>query len=157
MADVNWTDSTGKKRSGTAGARTWLTTDANGVARASVGKGKQRLHLNSGVWTEERTIEVTSEKPVEVEFHRAWTGERRITGRLMFDGEPYVPSPTLVARAWAPQPSPYSPPDIRALGSRPTERLKSSSMPSPFHCSSSIAINNEVALPNGFTATLMLR
>jgi hypothetical protein len=103
LADVKWTDSTGKKRSGRSGARTWLTTDADGVARASVGKGKQQLTLNAGVWTERRDIEVTSEKPVEVEFHRAWIGERRITGRLIFDGAPYTRSPTLAVRAWAPE------------------------------------------------------
>jgi hypothetical protein len=66
LGHVAWTDRTGKKQTGTAGARTWLTTDADGVARASVGKGTQRLRLNSGVWSEERTIKVTSEKPVEV-------------------------------------------------------------------------------------------
>ena len=45
---------------------------------------------------------MTSDKPVEVEFQRSWNGKRRITGRLMFDGAPYTPSPTLVARAWGP-------------------------------------------------------
>ncbi len=105
MANVKWTDGTGKQRSGPGGARTWLRTDAQGLAKASVGKGKQQLHLSSGAWYEERTIEITAEKPVEVEFHRSWTGQHRITGRLMSDTRPYVPSPTLVARAWAPQPS----------------------------------------------------
>jgi hypothetical protein len=56
--------------------------------------------LSSGDWDEERQIQVTSDKPVEVEFQRSWNGKRRITGRLMFDGAPYTPSPTLVARAW---------------------------------------------------------
>jgi RNA polymerase sigma factor (sigma-70 family) len=94
MGQVNWTDkSTGVKISGTAGgAQTWLTTDADGVARAGVGKGEHVVRL--------RQIQVTSDKPVEVEFQRSWNGKRRITGRLMFDGAPYTPSPTLVARAW---------------------------------------------------------
>jgi len=105
MANVKWTDGTGKQRSGTGGAGTWLRTDAQGLARASVGKGKLQLHLSSGAWYEERTIEITAEKPVEVEFHRSWTGQHRITGRLMSDTRPYVPSPALVAHAWAPQPS----------------------------------------------------
>ncbi|MFI5457513.1 MAG: sigma-70 family RNA polymerase sigma factor [Isosphaerales bacterium] len=105
MAHVSWTDGTGKKRSGSGGVRTWLTTDADGVARAGVGKGKQALRLSSGDWNEESQVQVTSEKHVEVEFHRSWIGKRRITGRLMFDGAPYTPSPALVARAWAPQPS----------------------------------------------------
>ena len=99
---VNWTDrTTGVKISGSVGGvRTWLTTDADGVARAGVGKGEHVLRLSSGDWNEERTVQVTSDKPVEVEFHRSWNGKRRITGRLMLDGEPYAPSPTLVARAW---------------------------------------------------------
>lgn len=46
---------------------------------------------------------MTSEKPLEVEFHRSWNGNQRIIGRLTADGKPFVPSPTLIARAWAPQ------------------------------------------------------
>jgi RNA polymerase sigma factor (sigma-70 family) len=104
MGQVNWTDkSTGVKISGPAsGVNTWLTTDADGVARAGVGKGEHVLRLASGDWNEERQIRVTSDKPVEVEFQRSWNGKRRITGRLMFDGAPYTPSPTLVACAWRP-------------------------------------------------------
>ena len=109
LGQVTLTDRTCEKKRGEFGARTWLTTDAEGLARAGVGKGEQRLRLSSGVWNEERTIEVTAEKPVEIEFHRTWAGEQRITGRLMSDGEPYVPSPTLVARAWAQQPTPQVP------------------------------------------------
>ena len=75
------------------------------MARAGVGKGEHELRLSSGDWNEERTVQVTSEKPVEVEFHRSWNGKRRITGRLMLDGAPYTPSPTLVARAWGAPPS----------------------------------------------------
>ncbi len=100
---VTWTDRTGKKRTGQSGARAWLTTDAGGVARAAVGKGTHELRLSSGDWNEERTIKVNVEKPVEVEFHRSWTGRQRITGRLMLDGAPYAASPSLVSRAWTPQ------------------------------------------------------
>ena len=93
---VNWTDKTGLKISGTgAGVRTWLTTDADGVARAGVGKGEHELRLSSGDWNEERTVHVNSEKPVELEFHRAWTGEQRIAGRLVLD-KACSASPTLV-------------------------------------------------------------
>ncbi len=46
---------------------------------------------------------VSSDKPIEMEFHRAWEGERRLTGRLLVDGKPFVPSRTLVAAAWAPR------------------------------------------------------
>jgi RNA polymerase sigma factor (sigma-70 family) len=115
MADVNWTDSAGKKQLGTGGVRSWLTTDADGVARAGVGKGKQRLRLSSGDWDEEREVQVTSDKPVEVEFHRSWNGKQRVTGRLMFDGAPYTPSPTFVARAWGPQLSRLLPPTFEPV------------------------------------------
>jgi hypothetical protein len=98
---VTWTDGTGKQRSGSSGVRRWLRTDADGLARAGVGKGDHNLRLSSGDWNEEQDVKVTSEKPVEFAFHRDWMGERRVAGRLMLDGEPYSPSPALVARAWA--------------------------------------------------------
>ena len=103
MANLAWIDSKGKKQTGVGGVQTWLRTDADGVATASVGKGRHRLRLSDGDWTEECTINVTSEKPVEVAFHRAWKGKQRITGRLTKDGVAYVPSRSIVARAWSPQ------------------------------------------------------
>ena len=102
-ADVNWVDSTGKKRSGSAGIDSWLRTDASGKAEAGVAQGKVRVRLGSGTWNEEQTVVVSSDKPVDVAFHRAWQGERQVTGKLTSDGKPFEPSPTLVARAWAPQ------------------------------------------------------
>jgi hypothetical protein len=103
LGHVAWTDRAGKKQTGESGAHTWLTTDADGVARAAAGKGKHKLRLSSGNWNEERTVEVNAEKPVEVEFHRPWSGDQRITGRLMIDGARFAPSLSLVARAWTPQ------------------------------------------------------
>jgi hypothetical protein len=113
--DVNWTDTTGKKRSGTGGVRNWLRTDAAGAARAGVGKGKHELRLDSGDWSEERTVQVTSIKPVEVEFHRPWNGNQRTSGRLTLNGAPYTPSPTLVARAWGPKTSDLFPPAFQPV------------------------------------------
>ncbi len=117
--EVAWIDAKGEKRSGSAGVGGWLITDANGMAQAGVGKGEHRLRLASGKWNEERAIKVTSTEPIEVEFHRPWQGDRQITGRLMLDGAPFRPSPTLVARAWTPQP-PYMPlkfePEIKPDG-----------------------------------------
>ena len=101
-AIVKWTDGSGEKKSGMGGAGTWLVTDADGVARAGVGKGEHELRLSCGNWKEERTLQVTSEKPVEFEFHRPWLGQRKISGRLMADGAPYASS-SYVARAWEPQ------------------------------------------------------
>ena len=52
MAEVDWTDDAGRKRSGSGGVGAWLTTDADGLAHAAVGRGKQRLTMNSGDWRE---------------------------------------------------------------------------------------------------------
>ena len=54
LGHVTWIDRAGKKQTGQCGARTWLTTDADGVARAAVGKGKHKLRLTSGDWNEEQ-------------------------------------------------------------------------------------------------------
>ncbi len=117
-----------------------------------MGRESNELRLTSGDWNEERTIKVTSEKPVEVEFHRAWIGKQRITGRLMLDGKPYTPSPTLMARVWVPQPH-RLPLALRAGGAAKRSHLKSRLMPKPRRYSSSIAIKNGMATPKAFMAT----
>jgi RNA polymerase sigma factor (sigma-70 family) len=81
----------------------WFWTDAQGVARTGVGKGEQKVTLRLDPWTEERTIQVASTEPVEVEFHRPWQGDRHVMGRLLLDAARYTPSATLVALAWTPQ------------------------------------------------------
>ena len=73
-----------------------------------VGRGEYDVRMSSGSWQENRTIVVSSGKPVELEFHRVWQGERQIIGRLMTDGKRFEPSPSLVARAWTPR-DPYLP------------------------------------------------
>ncbi len=99
---VKWLDAKGHSQSGTAGVSDWLRTDAQGIARAGVGKGKHGLRLSSGTWSQQQTLKVTAGDPVQVEFHRAWLGKRKITGRLMLDKAFYEPSPSLVAVAWTP-------------------------------------------------------
>lgn len=68
-----------------------------------VGLGPQQIRLDSGPWSEVQTLTVASNKPVAVDFHRAWLGNRKITGQLLEGGAPYKPSPTLAARAWIPR------------------------------------------------------
>jgi len=101
--NVKWIDSNGCAQSGRAGVSGWLRTDAQGMARAGVGKGEQGLRLSSGTWTENQKIKVTANDPVKVEFYRPWLGKRQITGRLMLDKAFYEPSRALVARAWTPE------------------------------------------------------
>jgi hypothetical protein len=109
VGKLNWVDASGRKRSAMAGVRPWLRTDDNGEAQAGVGRGKLSVRLSSGAWDEEREFDVSSEKPVAVEFHRAWPGERSVAGRLKSGGRPFQPSPRLVARAWAPRPHGWLP------------------------------------------------
>jgi hypothetical protein len=101
--NVQWVDPSGKSRAGSAGTLCWLRTDSQGVARAGAGRGQFKVRVSAGKWDEEQTIMVSSDKPVEVAFHRPWEGERRVTGRLLVDGKPFEPSRTLVAAAWAPR------------------------------------------------------
>jgi hypothetical protein len=105
QADVHWVDAAGKERTGRGRIGCWLRTDAQGVAQAGVGQGKWKVDLRAGAWKEERTIVVAAQPPApaRVEFHRPWLGDRQIHGRLLDGGRPFAPSPSLVARAWAPQ------------------------------------------------------
>ena len=109
---VNWTDRAGKKHSGSGGIRSWLTTDAQGVVRLGVGKGRHTVRLSSADWAEERRVEATSGVPLEIEFHRAWLGKRRVAGWLMSEGARFTPSRALMVRAWAPRPAGPIPPDF---------------------------------------------
>ncbi len=67
------------------------------------------MRLSSGSWDEEHEVDVSSDKPVTVEFYRAWPGERKVAGRLKSGGRAFEPSPELVARAWAPRPRGWLP------------------------------------------------
>jgi hypothetical protein len=101
IGEVKWVDPGGKTRTGSGGTRSWVRTDGEGVARGGAGRGQFKVRLSAGNWDEERTIAVSSDKPIEVAFHRPWDGERRVTGRLLLDGKPFEPSRTLVSAAWA--------------------------------------------------------
>jgi hypothetical protein len=60
-----------------------------GVARAAVATGAYELRLSSGNWIEVRKVHVTSEKPVDVEFHRS---SLRIDRPLLLAGRfPHAP------------------------------------------------------------------
>jgi hypothetical protein len=101
--EVKWVDPNGKTQTGSGGTHCWLRTDDHGVARAGAGRGPLRVRVSTGEWDETRTIVVSSDKPVGVEFHRPWEGDRRVTGRLLVDGKPFEPSQALVAAAWTPR------------------------------------------------------
>ena len=117
--EVKWVDAGGQDRTGRAALRSWLRTDGEGLVQAGAARGQYNVRLVAGDWNEERTIVISSDKPVEVEFHRDWQGERQVTGRLIDDGKPFQPSPKLVARAWSPRPRTLPPtfqPEVKPDG-----------------------------------------
>jgi hypothetical protein len=67
---VKWVDPGGNTQTGSAGTHCWFRTDRQGVARAGVGRGEFKVRLSVDNWDEERTIVVSSDKPVDVAFHR---------------------------------------------------------------------------------------
>jgi hypothetical protein len=56
--------------------------------------------VSSGQWDETREIEVTSDKPIEVKFHRPWDGDRHVVARMTRNGAPFQPSSNSTALAW---------------------------------------------------------
>jgi Thioredoxin-like len=108
---VQWPHSSGRQITATPTIRSWLSTGANGLAHAGAGRGKFKVRVSSGAWDEEQTIVVSSEKPVEVAFHRPWQGDRQLSGRLTSEGKLFEPSPALVVRAWTISPR-FLPPEL---------------------------------------------
>jgi hypothetical protein len=98
--DVGFLDGSGNPKRGRAGVREWLRTDADGIACTGVGRGEIEVRLSSGAWEEVTQVVAKPDEPVEVEFHRKWLGERRVTARMTFDGAAYEPSADLDAFAW---------------------------------------------------------
>ena len=111
-ATVQWLHSSGRQITATPTIRSWLRTDGNGLAHAGAGRGKYKVRVSSGAWDEEQTIVVSSEKPVEVAFHRPWQGDRQLSGRLTSEGKLFEPSPALVVRAWTYDPR-FLPPELK--------------------------------------------
>ena len=130
----------GKKRNGMAGIGSWLRTDEDGVVRAGAARGKYDVRLAAGDWNEERTIAVTSDKPIDAVFHRPWvrptpghrpTVERRQTVRTV--GRTDVPR--LVAARWVSAPPSSNPRSSPTARSRPRSTRRTS------RCSSAIPTN----------------
>ena len=108
---VQWLHSSGRQSTAIQTISSWLRTDGNGVAHAGAGRGKYKVRVMSGAWDEEQMIVVSSEKPVEVAFHRPWQGNRQVSGRLTSEGKVFEPSPALVVRAWTYDPR-FLPPEL---------------------------------------------
>lgn len=99
--EVHWIDAQGKDQDGSGRVGGWLRTDSKGVAHGGVARGEIHLNVQCGKWFEERTLEVKTVEPIDVEFHRPWLGDRKVVARMSLNGAAYVPSPNLVAKAWS--------------------------------------------------------
>lgn len=98
--DFKYTGDAGERGNASGRVRCWLLTDAEGVARVGVGRGEQKVSLSAGEWTEERTLDVKSADPIDVDFYRPWIGKRKITGELVDADQPFSPSPAATIMAW---------------------------------------------------------
>lgn len=98
--NFQWTEAGGEEQNASGSVGGWLTTDAQGRARAGVAKGKIEVRVSSGRWDETRQIDVTSDEPIEVKFHRPWDGDRHVVARMSRSGAPFQPSSNSTAFAW---------------------------------------------------------
>jgi Thioredoxin-like len=98
--DFKFTDDAGKRGNASGSVGCWLLTDAEGIARVGAGRGEQKVSLSAGEWTEERTLDVKSADPIEVDFYRPWIGKRKIAGQLVDAGQPFTPSRGSAIMAW---------------------------------------------------------
>jgi len=90
----------GNPRRGTAGVKEWLRTDAEGIVRTGVGRGRIEVRLVSGDWEETKQVAAKLDEPIELSFHRNWLGNRQVMARMTRDGATYLPSPDVDVFAW---------------------------------------------------------
>jgi len=93
----------GVTRTGSATVEKWVGTDADGRARTGAGVGEMNVRVVAGNWQEERKIPITSQEPVNVEFYRPWSGDRKLSVRLTLDAKAFPAPASLVTRASSPR------------------------------------------------------
>jgi beta-lactamase regulating signal transducer with metallopeptidase domain len=98
--DFQWTEAGGEEQNASGSVGGWLRTDAQGRVQGGVAKGKIDVRVSSGQWNETREIEVTSDEPIDVQFHRPWSGNRHVVARMTRDGAPFQPSANSTALTW---------------------------------------------------------
>lgn len=96
-----FTNEKGERGSARGSQSYWLLTDNQGMVHAALGHGQHKIRLSAGEWTEERKVKIGSAEPVEVDFYRSWSGNRKITGELVDAGKPFVPSGSASLTAWS--------------------------------------------------------
>lgn len=104
LGTVEWTNEKGEAQSGIGRIGGWVRTDDNGLASTAVGRGEIEIRINSGKWSETKTLQVLSDEPLQLDFHRDWVGRRVLKARPIADAKKYVPSPEAVALAWTKRP-----------------------------------------------------
>lgn len=97
---VDWIDGGGNKQTAVGRVNVWLKTGANGEVKTGAGRGKQSFRLSTETWPETEKIEIASADPIEIEFHRAWVGDRHVTGHLTAEGAPYEPALPVAGKGW---------------------------------------------------------
>jgi hypothetical protein len=97
-----WRDASGEMKGAYANLQgSWLRTDANGLATSGVGKGEREIRVYAGQWSERKTLQITTDAPISVDFYREAAADRKLAGRLIQDGKPFQPSATTLVKVWS--------------------------------------------------------
>jgi hypothetical protein len=80
--DSEWIDARGAKRRGRHGLFDWIRTDEHGTVRCGLGRGKNRIMVTHENWREEKSIDVKSNEPITLAFHKPYEQRRQIHGQL---------------------------------------------------------------------------
>jgi hypothetical protein len=91
-----------ENRRGDEGPLRTLSTDQHGQAQFAVGRGEYGVSMATDNWREGKSITVSSDEPVSVDFYREWADKRTIWGWLIAERRPHRSGPATVVLAWSP-------------------------------------------------------
>ena len=94
----------GQRQNAIGSLRTWLLTDANGIAGQRGTRRVQARPAPPASGRKKRKLEVKSGEAIDVEFYRAWAGRRKVTGELIDGDRLFAPSPSATVMAWTARP-----------------------------------------------------
>ena len=80
--DSEWIDASGKKESGRHSLSDWIRTDEAGMVRCGLGRGQTKIIVTHENWREEKTVDVPSNAPITLAFHKPYEQRRQIRGQL---------------------------------------------------------------------------
>ncbi len=79
--DFSWREN-GEKRTGSAGARWWKTTDNNGTIQTHAYPGELEVSVYTPLWRDEKKTTVAVGKSASINIHRNLVEKRHITGTI---------------------------------------------------------------------------